>query len=162
MHQSGHEHTLCYSNALVLIIYMSQDVWFSGLISEKKIRLSCGMCPCGTLRGAQWRFLESFIFKTLTPSFESWSRVTLPQQTSACTWICAKSVLPVAVMRFQWSANRRVKFSNFIGLPTQCIWFAFGISWPVRPLPRVLGPRTREAVKSDPTDFWWHGQSLSA
>lgn len=159
MHQSGHEHTLCYSTNN---LYVPRCLILRVNFRRKKNPSLLRYCLCGALRDVQWRFLASFIFKTQTPCFESWSRVTLPQQTSACTWICAKSVLPVAVMRFQWSANRRVKFSNFIGLPTQGIWFAFGVSWPVRPLPCVLGPRTREAVKSDPSDFWRHGQSLSA
>jgi hypothetical protein len=127
MHQSGHEHTLCYSTCSSTnnwyvprcLIFRVNFGWGGG---GGGIRLSCDMCPWGTLRVVQWQFLASVIFKTQTPCFESWSRVTLPQRTCACTWICAKSVLPGAVLRFQWSANRRVRFSNFIGLPTQRIW----------------------------------------
>lgn len=98
------------------------------------------MFPCEKLCGLQWQFLASSkrkaVFRVMKPRSLCRRRCELA--------LCAKSALPVAVLRFQWSANRRVKFSNFIGLPIQHIWGAFGVSWPVRPLPCVLGPHTPE------------------
>jgi hypothetical protein len=158
MHQSGHEHTSCYSTCSSTNNLYVPRCLILRVNFEKKKSVSPAICAlvghCKAYSGSSLR-LASSKRKRRVSSREAVSLCT-------CTYICAQSALPVAVMRFQWSANRRVKFSNFVRLPIQRrILSRLRRHMTCAPVTVCSGTsHPRSGQEGKPSDFWRYGQSL--
>jgi hypothetical protein len=117
--QSGHEHTLCYN-----ICSSTNNLYVPRCLI---LRVNFGGGNPTLLRYVP---LEDIARRTVTVPcvchlrkrrVSSREDASLSRSRPELALDCAKSVLPVAVLRFKSSVNRRVKFSDFVGLPTQRI-----------------------------------------